>query len=87
LELNSKGHDAQRDRRLRWSSIEKGNALRDIVASIELQVRDVVLAGIEENVTNQLLKRMDAALRPTVRQAIVAQAVKQLPAPEVERKK
>jgi len=45
-------------------------ALRDIVSALSLQVRDVELAGVEQNVTRELLDRMEKLMQPTVRRAI-----------------
>jgi hypothetical protein len=74
LTLDKDGKDAKPDLRLRWDSYKKEDALRDIVSSLELQVRDVVLAGIESNVTDALLARMAEVMSPTVRAKIQAAA-------------
>lgn len=71
--LNKDGHDAKPDMRRRWDSYQKANALRDIVSSLSLQVRDVELAEIEGNVKQALLHRMDELMTPTVRGAIQAE--------------
>jgi len=68
--LNKDGHDAKPDMRRSWWSMDKADALRDIISALELQVRDVVLAGIEQNVKRALLERMDTLMTPTVRGAI-----------------
>ena len=68
--LDKHGHDAKPDMRRSWRTYDKADALRDIINSLELQVRDVELAGIEENVKEALLDRMDALMTPTVRGAI-----------------
>jgi hypothetical protein len=78
VELDSKGLDAPRDKRRRWDRYEKGDALRDIVAAIELQVRDVVLAGIERNVMDALLKRLEIALDKTVVRAVADRVTQKL---------
>jgi hypothetical protein len=80
LELDANGRPGQPDRRLRWRDFDKADALRDIVAALSLQVRDVELAGIEQGVTQALLDRMAEVMRPTVRGMIDAKAVKTLPA-------
>jgi hypothetical protein len=82
LELDKNGKQGQRDRRLRWGEYQKADALRDIVSSLHLQVRDVALAGVEERVTTTLLDRMERALAPTVRRAVEGEARKALPPPE-----
>jgi hypothetical protein len=68
--LDKKGRDAKPDMRLRWWSMDKADALRDIISALELQVRDVVLAGVEQNVTATLLERMEAVMQPTVRRLV-----------------
>jgi len=85
LELDVRGRDAKRDRRFRWDRYRKADALRDIVSALEIQVRDVVLAGIEQKVTDALLDRMREVMSPTVRGMIDEQAQKALPAPEEKR--
>jgi hypothetical protein len=42
------------------------------VAALLLQVRDVVFAGVEENVKQALLDRMKQVMTPTVKQLIEA---------------
>lgn len=79
LGLNAKGEEAPPDRRRTWSRYDKADAVRDIIDALHLQVRDVVLAGIEQNVTQTLLERMDEAMRPTVRIMVQKQAVELLP--------
>lgn len=76
LELDGRGRDARRDRRRRWTNCEKADALRDIVAALSLQARDVELAGIERNVTDALLDRMRGALHATVRKSVEAERAK-----------
>lgn len=70
LTLDKNGKDAKPDQRRRWDSFTKEDALRDIITSLELQVRDVVLAGIEENVSGVLLDRMAELMSPTIRAKI-----------------
>jgi sulfite reductase alpha subunit-like flavoprotein len=78
LMLDKQGKDAKPDQRLRWWRMDKGEAVRDIIQSLELQVRDVVLAGIEQNVTHALLERMEAVMQPTVHGLVAKQATKKL---------
>jgi hypothetical protein len=80
--LDTKGNDAEPDRRRKWSKYQKADAIRDIVAALELQVRNVVLAGIEENVKQALLQRMDEAMTPTVRAMVRGAPRKLLAAPK-----
>lgn len=70
FELNDKGEPDKPDKRRRWTEYEKAYALRDIIAALHLQTRDVVLAGIESNVSRTLLGRMDELMRPTVQREI-----------------
>lgn len=80
LELDEKGKTEKPDRRRRWDRYKMEDALRDIINSLHLQVRDVVLAGIEQNVTETLLAKMQEAMRPTVRKAIHARTEVRWPA-------
>jgi hypothetical protein len=79
LMLDKHGLDAKPDMRLKWWRMSKADAIRDIIQAIELQVRDVVLAGIEQNVTDTLLDRMRDLMSPTVRGLIEDQTTKLLP--------
>lgn len=79
--LDKNGQDVKPDMRKRWWSYDKADALRTIINALELQIRDVMLAGIEENVTRILLDRMDAAMRPTVK-SLIDRQVKMLPKPK-----
>ena len=76
--LDKHGRDVKPDMRRRWWNYDKADALRDIVCSLELQVRDVVLTEIEGNVTRTLLNEMRGLMRPKVRSLIDAQAVPKL---------
>ena len=70
LSLDKRGRDAKPDGRRRWTIYDKGDALRDIVSALSLQVRDVELAGVEQNVTETLLDRMREVMSPTVRRLV-----------------
>lgn len=45
---------------------DQAKALRDIVSSMHLQIREGIMAGIGGEVTQALLERMDELMAPTV---------------------
>lgn len=61
-----------------WSrQMDADDALRDIIDSIALQLRDNVFAGIEENITESLLEEMRELMQPKIQQKI-SEKVKRL---------
>lgn len=78
FELDERGRPNKPDRRRSWDDFEKDKALRDIASSLHLQVRDVVLAGIEENVSRVLLGKMRRAMAPTIRAHVLARTPRAL---------
>ena len=82
LGLDARGREAKPDGRLSWTLYDRASALRDIVSALHLQVRDVVLAGIEEDVKAALLERMNYLMTPTVQVMVRKRAALALPEPE-----
>jgi hypothetical protein len=67
LKLDIHGKPATPKQRRIWrDQFDNDDALRDVIASIHLQLRDVVLTGIEQDVTDTLLDKMREAMHPTV---------------------
>jgi hypothetical protein len=78
FELDERGRPGRPDRRRKFDSFEKEKALRDITSSIHLQLRDVVLAGIEADVSRVLLGKMRRAMAPTIRAHVFARTPRAL---------
>lgn len=68
LKLGANGKAASLKERRAWrEQMDNEKGLRDVIASIHLQLRDVVFAGIEDGVTAELLKHFKRAMQPKVR--------------------